>query len=340
MVDFAGGHATRVGEATAEAITAEIEEDDILSRFVKPATAAAAWASRKSRSREELVSGVIEAFRFDRKLVVEKGVECREIECAVLGNDEPEASPLGEISCEREFYDYDGEVPGLHRRTLRFTGEGPGAMWRRRIRQTAIDAYRAIDCAGMARVDFFLTPSGEVFVDELNTIPGFTPGSMYPRLWQTGRAVLLGPYHPARRAGAGAIRGEEALCAGVTIGKTSARGRRRSDSGSGRCSASGHRRRCLAMLAGIVVGRLAAAQSPLLQVKKVTVEGADDLDPAVARRRLRPEGAEHLPGRHGARRRAVSSALPMVKDVSIERRWPGELVIKRRRSASPGATGR
>ncbi len=113
----------------------------------------------KAHSREELVNGVIEAFRFDRKLIIEKGVDCREIECAVLGNDEPEASPLGEIKCEREFYDYEAKYLASST-TLTIPAPIPDNL-SGRIRAMAIEAYRAIDCCGMSRVDFFLTPGGD-----------------------------------------------------------------------------------------------------------------------------------------------------------------------------------
>ena len=163
-------------------LTQRVEAEVGYPCFVKPANGGSSVGITKAHSREELTSGIAWAFRFDRKLIVEKGVEPREIECAVLGNDEPEASPLGEIICGREFYDYEAKY--LDSST---TLSIPAKLARdrsSRIRALALDAYRAIDCCGMARIDFFLTPQDAVFVDELNTIPGFTPGSMYPRLWQ------------------------------------------------------------------------------------------------------------------------------------------------------------
>jgi D-alanine-D-alanine ligase len=166
----------------AAGLTQSVEAELGYPCFVKPANGGSSVGITKAHSREELVSGVIEAFRFDRKLIVEKGVEPREIECAVLGNDEPEASPLGEIVCGREFYDYEAKYLDSST-TLSIPAKLPEDR-SSQIRALALDAYRAIDCCGMSRIDFFLTPSGEVFVDELNTIPGFTPGSMYPRLWQ------------------------------------------------------------------------------------------------------------------------------------------------------------
>lgn len=177
-------------EKEAEAIRAEIEGKIPYPVFVKPCNGGSSVGITKVRSREDLGTAMDEAFRFDRKLIVEKSVECREIECAILGNDEPEASGLGEIRYKREFYDYTAKY--LDPSTELITPAKVPEEVATRVRQTAIDAYRAIDCAGMARVDCFLTPTGEVFVDELNTVPGFTPGSMYPRLWQVAGLPYTG----------------------------------------------------------------------------------------------------------------------------------------------------
>ena len=149
--------------------------------FVKPANGGSSVGTSKARSREDLEAAVAEAFRYDRKILVEKAIEGREIEVAVLGNDDPEASPAGEVTFETEFYDYrakyDDPATGLH-----IPADIPEAL-SDRLRETAIAAYKTIDCAGLARVDFFLTPDGSFFLNEVNTIPGFTPTSMYPKLW-------------------------------------------------------------------------------------------------------------------------------------------------------------
>ncbi len=166
----------------APTVTEEIEETLLYPLFVKPANGGSSVGITKVRSREDLGDAIEEAFRYDRKLVVENGVDCREIECAVLGNDEPEASGLGEIRYQGEFYDYAAKYLDSSTELLAPAPVPPDVE--SRIRQIAVGAFRAIDCAGMARVDCFLTPQGEVFVDELNTVPGFTPVSMYPRLWQ------------------------------------------------------------------------------------------------------------------------------------------------------------
>jgi len=169
-------------EKEAPAVAAEIEGRLPYPIFVKPANGGSSVGVTKVRSREDLSDAVGEAFRYDRKLVIEKGIACREIECAVLGNDEPEASGLGEIRYQGEFYDYAAKYLDSSTELIAPAKVPPDVE--PRIRQIAVDAFRAIDCAGMARVDCFLTAQGEVFVDELNTVPGFTPVSMYPRLWQ------------------------------------------------------------------------------------------------------------------------------------------------------------
>jgi D-alanine-D-alanine ligase len=150
--------------------------------FVKPANGGSSVGISKVRSREDLAAAFALAFSHDRKVLVEKAVEGREIECAVLGNDDPDASPLGEITYTREFYDYEAKYLDPNTRLI-IPARLPYET-ERRIQSLAVRGYRAIDCAGMGRMDFFLTKEGEVFIDEVNTLPGFTPGSMYPQLWQ------------------------------------------------------------------------------------------------------------------------------------------------------------
>ena len=151
--------------------------------FVKPANGGSSLGTSKARSREDLDAAIAEAFRYDRKVLVEQCAEgAREVEVAVLGNDEPEASPVGEITYQAEFYDYrakyDDPATGLH------IPADIAEETSDTLRQTAIKAYKSIDCAGLARVDFFLMPDGRFYLNEVNTIPGFTPMSMYPRLWE------------------------------------------------------------------------------------------------------------------------------------------------------------
>jgi D-alanine-D-alanine ligase len=152
--------------------------------FVKPANLGSSVGISKARSDEELSAAVELALQFDRKVVIEAAVlNAREIECSVLGNDEPEASVPGEIIPSREFYDYeakyldDGSRPVI-----------PAALSEAQtaeIRRLAIEAFRAVEGAGMARVDFLMAgDTGETFLNEVNTIPGFTTISMYPKLWE------------------------------------------------------------------------------------------------------------------------------------------------------------
>jgi D-alanine-D-alanine ligase len=155
--------------------------------FVKPANLGSSVGISKVRNRAELAPAMKEAARYDRKLVIEQGVggkqrKAREIECSVLGNDKPAASIAGEIVPSTEFYDYDAK----------YLDEGsqliiPAKLTKTQIRQVqelAIKAFQAVDCSGLARVDFLMDPTSKKFyVNEINTMPGFTAISMYPKLW-------------------------------------------------------------------------------------------------------------------------------------------------------------
>ena len=150
--------------------------------FVKPANGGSSIGTSKVRSAEDLQPALAEAFRYDRKVLVEKAIDARQVETAVLGNDEPEASPAGEVTFEGEFYDYHAKYDDPNTR-LHIPADMP-AVTADRLREIAVEAYKALDCAGFARVDFFLTSEGELLLNEVNTIPGFTPMSMYPKLWE------------------------------------------------------------------------------------------------------------------------------------------------------------
>ncbi|NOT45401.1 MAG: D-alanine--D-alanine ligase [Acidobacteria bacterium] len=157
--------------------------------FVKPANLGSSVGISRAQTAEEFVAGVELALQFDRKVVVEAAVpHAREIECAVLGNDVPEASVPGEIVPSRDFYDYESKyLDGSSREIIPAPlDEDQSAA----VRRMALDAFRAVDCSGMARVDFLLdSRSGALFLNEINTIPGFTTISMYPKLWKaTGLA--------------------------------------------------------------------------------------------------------------------------------------------------------
>jgi D-alanine-D-alanine ligase len=151
--------------------------------FVKPANLGSSVGIAKVRSRDELESALDSAASYDRRIVVEEGVTAREIECAVLGNDIPKASVLGEITFDSDFYDYETKyTEGLAQ--LHIPAPLPDALTRK-IREIAIQAFQAVDGAGISRVDcFYVEATGDIFVNEVNTLPGFTATSMYPLLWE------------------------------------------------------------------------------------------------------------------------------------------------------------
>lgn len=155
--------------------------------FVKPANLGSSVGISKARNRDELISAVAEAFQFDRKVIVEEGVDAREVEVAVLGNDEAQASVVGEIVSSNEFYDYKAKyLDG--KSVMVIPAELPQEL-SDQIREMAVRAFEAIDGSGLSRVDFFLRRSDNaVLINEINTMPGFTPFSMYPLLWrETGK---------------------------------------------------------------------------------------------------------------------------------------------------------
>ena len=150
--------------------------------FVKPANLGSSVGIAKVRSRAELEEALDNAASYDRRIVVEAGVTAREVECAVLGNDNPKASVVGEITFDSDFYDYETKyTEGLAQ--LHIPADLPDAVVSQ-IQDMAIKAFLTVDAAGLARVDFFyVEETGEVFINEINTLPGFTATSMYPRLW-------------------------------------------------------------------------------------------------------------------------------------------------------------
>lgn len=150
--------------------------------FVKPANMGSSVGVTKAHDREELRAGLELAARYDRKLIVEEFIAGREIECSVLGNDEPIASVPGEVRPGKEFYDYEAKYTDNLSEIVVPADLPPEVA--ECVRRLAIEAFKALDCAGMARVDFFLRAGdGQLFLNELNTIPGFTPYSMYARMW-------------------------------------------------------------------------------------------------------------------------------------------------------------
>ncbi len=151
--------------------------------FVKPANLGSSVGIAKVRSRRELEEALDNAASYDRRIVVEAGVKAREVECAVLGNDNLKASVVGEITFDSDFYDYETKYTAGAAQ-LHIPAEIPQTI-SDRIKSMAIEAFIAVDAAGLARVDFFyLEDTGEVLINEINTLPGFTSTSMYPLLWE------------------------------------------------------------------------------------------------------------------------------------------------------------
>jgi D-alanine-D-alanine ligase len=170
--------------AAPRAVVAEAEKQLRYPIFVKPANTGSSVGITKAHTRKELIAGMELAASYDRKVVFEQGIaHAREIECSVLGNDEPVVSQPGEIVPSNEFYDYDAKyVDGKSTAYIPAPLPRPAIT---AIKRMAIVAYRAIDCAGMARADFFyVARSKSVIINELNTIPGFTSISMYPKMWE------------------------------------------------------------------------------------------------------------------------------------------------------------
>jgi len=151
--------------------------------FIKPANLGSSVGISKCRNRSDLVEGLIEASRYDRRIIVQRGINAREIEVSVLGNDKPQASIPGEIIPSREFYSYEAKY--LDNTSQLLIPAPLSFEISEEARALAIRAYRVTDCSGMARVDFLLEKeTGKLYVSEINTIPGFTKISMYPKLWE------------------------------------------------------------------------------------------------------------------------------------------------------------
>lgn len=170
-------------EKAADATYEQVETELGFPCFVKPANLGSSVGISKCKNREELAAAFGEAFAYDRKIIVEQGLEgAREIEIGVLGNDHPECSVVGEIAPKKEFYDYKAKYE-----------DGDTAMiipaeidedTYEQVKEMAITAFKAIDSSGLVRADFFLTKEGKLYINEVNTMPGFTPFSMFPLLWQ------------------------------------------------------------------------------------------------------------------------------------------------------------
>lgn len=151
--------------------------------FVKPANQGSSIGVRKVKQIEELRAAIDHAMEFDLKVIVEEAIEGREIECAVLGNDDPIASIPGEIIPHAEFYSYEAKYFDPEGAEVVTTADLPANIVKK-VQALSLKAFKAFDCDGMARVDFFLTKDGNLILNEVNTIPGFTRISQYPKMWE------------------------------------------------------------------------------------------------------------------------------------------------------------
>jgi len=180
---------TRPADETTEAIVARATTEIGFPCFVKPANLGSSVGISKVKAPEALAAAVAEAASYDPKVVIEAGIDARELECGVLGNDQPEVSAVGEVIPSHEWYDYADKYVDDGVRTVIPAQLSPEVTDEARL--LAARTFRAIDAAGMARVDFFLERGTDrLYVNEINTIPGFTSASMFPRLWEAAGKPL------------------------------------------------------------------------------------------------------------------------------------------------------
>ncbi|WP_303857824.1 D-alanine--D-alanine ligase family protein [Aminicella lysinilytica] len=173
-------------EVAADVAKAAGRADDSLPypMFVKPANMGSSVGISKVRNIEQLQDALKVAARYDRRIIVEEGIDCREVEVGIMGNSDPQVSGVGEIMAKNDFYDYEAKYSDDAGTEIIIPAQLPEAITGR-IRKVARDAYKALDCEGFARIDFLVEKeTGKVYVSEINTIPGFTKFSMFPSLWQ------------------------------------------------------------------------------------------------------------------------------------------------------------
>lgn len=161
----------------------KIVKEVSLPFFVKPANLGSSVGVNKVKNKKDFKKAKLEAFRYDRKILIEEYIKGREIECSVLGNDVPIASVPGEVISNREFYSYEAKYIDENGAILKIPAQ-LNESTKKKIQNLAIQTFKTLSCEGMSRIDFFLKENGEVIVNEINTIPGFTSISMYPRLWE------------------------------------------------------------------------------------------------------------------------------------------------------------
>ena len=170
--------------ANAAQVEAQLCQEFQFPFFIKPANAGSSVGVHKVKSADQLAPALTDAFEFDLKVLVENAIDARELECAVLGNNSPRASIVGEVIPRHEFYSYEAKYLDANGCELTAPAKNLDANLVGKIQAWAVLAFRTLECRGMARVDFFLDrKSGQLYLNEINTIPGFTKVSMYPRMW-------------------------------------------------------------------------------------------------------------------------------------------------------------
>ncbi len=170
-------------EANKDSVIQRIEDAVPYPVFVKPSNMGSSVGITKAKDRESLIEALQIAAEFDRRILIEQGIDCRELETGVLGNYQAQASSVGEIIPSAEFYDYKAKYFDGGKSRLCIPADIPEET-AAQLRRVAVTAYQMLDCAGFARVDFFMEKgTGKIFINEINTIPGFTKFSMFPLLW-------------------------------------------------------------------------------------------------------------------------------------------------------------
>lgn len=166
-----------------DAICKMVEEKLGYPVFVKPSNSGSSVGVNKAENKKELIKAIEIASKYDKEILIEEGIDGKEVECAVLGTDNPEASCVGQILSADEFYDYDSKYKNAESKTL--IPAGIDKQTEEEIRKTAVKAFKAVRGTSLARVDFFVDrKTNEVYLNEINTMPGFTTISMYPKLWE------------------------------------------------------------------------------------------------------------------------------------------------------------
>lgn len=161
----------------------KVKEELGMPLFIKPANLGSSVGVSKVKTKEDFDAAIQHAFEYDTKILIEEFVDAREVECAVLGNQNPIASGVGEIIPTHEFYSYEAKYIDEKGAALEIPAKIPDEV-KERVRELAVKTFKALSCEGLGRVDCFLQKDGTLFVNEINTMPGFTKISMYPKLWE------------------------------------------------------------------------------------------------------------------------------------------------------------